>query len=125
VIQDIKGMMAKRLLCYKNKNKALPEKVILFRTGVPESQFDLVLRQELPEIKKAFVAVYGVDAAHPKLSIIMCGKRNRTRLISTSAGTASHNGNTRAGTVIDKGVTDVYRYDFYLQASSFGLPERM
>jgi len=29
---------------------------------------------------------------------------------------ASRNGNTKPGTVVDKGVTDVFRFDFYLQA---------
>jgi len=29
---------------------------------------------------------------------------------------ASRNGNTKPGTVVDKGVTDVFRFDYYLQA---------
>lgn len=28
----------------------------------------------------------------------------------------------KPGTVIDKGITDIYRYDFYLQACSFRYP---
>jgi eukaryotic translation initiation factor 2C len=42
--------------------------------------------------------------------------RHHARPIPTSAETASDNGNTKPGTVIDKGITDPYRYDFYLQA---------
>jgi eukaryotic translation initiation factor 2C len=121
MIEDMKDMMTERLLLYKKKNKVLPEKVILFRDGVSEGQFDLVLQHELPEIEKAFVAVYGAGAALPKLSIVICGKRHHARPLPTSAETASDNGNTRPGTVVDKGITDVYRYDFYLQVSAIGL----
>ena len=31
---------------------------------------------------------------------------------------ASRNGNTKPGTVVDKGVTDIFRFDYYLQAHS-------
>jgi eukaryotic translation initiation factor 2C len=117
MIEDMKEMMTERLLLYKKKNKVLPEKIILYRDGVSEGQFDLVLQYELPKIEQAFVAVYGVGAALPKLSIVICGKRHHARPLPTSAETASDNGNTRPGTVVDKGITDVYRYDFYLQVS--------
>jgi hypothetical protein len=115
MIDDMTDMMVERLLLYKKVNKSLPERVYIFRDGVSEGQFDLVLQEELPLIEVAFTKVYGTEAK-PKLTILICGKRHHSRTFPTSLDTASNNGNTKPGTVFDKGITDVYRYDFYLQA---------
>jgi eukaryotic translation initiation factor 2C len=122
MIEDMEDMMIERLLLYRKKNNALPEKIILFRAGINEGQFGIMLQCELPGMEKAFAAMYGSGEPRPKLSIVACGKSHRVNLLPTSAGTASQNGNTRPGTVVDKGITDVYRYDFYLQVSAFGIP---
>ena len=53
---------------------------------------------------------------HPMLSIVICGKRHHARFFSTNSEHADRNGNTRPGTVVDKGVTSVLDFDFYLQA---------
>jgi eukaryotic translation initiation factor 2C len=124
MIRDMEYMMIERLLLYKKKNNALPEKIILFRPGISEGQFGLVLQYELPGIERAFAAVYGSTVSHPTLSIVACTKSHNVNLLPTSAGTASQNGNTRPGTVVDKGITDVYRYDFYLQVSTFSFRRR-
>lgn len=50
------------------------------------------------------------------LSIVVCGKRHHARFFSTDSKHADRNGNTRPGTVVDKGVTSVLDFDFYLQA---------
>lgn len=50
------------------------------------------------------------------LSIIVCGKRHHARFFSTNSEHADKNGNTLPGTVVDKGVTSVLDFDFYLQA---------
>ena len=57
----------------------------------------------------------------PKLSIIVCGKRHHARFPATSQDHVVKNGNTSPGTVVDKGVTDVYNFDFYLQVRSIVL----
>jgi eukaryotic translation initiation factor 2C len=43
----------------------------------------------------------------PTLTIIVCGKRHHARFFPTDSAHADKNGNTRAGTVVDKGVTDM------------------
>lgn len=55
-------------------------------------------------------------AYRPKLTIIICGKRHHARFYATTDTAADRNGNTRPGTVVDKGVTEVFGFDFYLQA---------
>ena len=51
----------------------------------------------------------------PKLSIVVCGKRHNTRFYPTRQGDAAHDGNPLAGTVVDRGVTLAYEFDFFLQ----------
>jgi eukaryotic translation initiation factor 2C len=43
----------------------------------------------------------------PALTIIICGKRHHAKFWPTDSQFASNNGNTRPGTVVDKGVTAV------------------
>jgi hypothetical protein len=77
MIDDLTDMMTERLLQYKQVSKALPERVIIFRDGVSEGQFNVVLKpdSELPAVKLAFDRVYGT-AQKPRLTIVICGKRS-------------------------------------------------
>ena len=56
MITNVKNMMKERLTEYQNRNKKLPERIIIFRGGVSEGQFDIVLKDEAREIKAAFRA---------------------------------------------------------------------
>ena len=76
-----------------------------------------MLREELPLIQKAFTKVYGT-AKKPTLTITICGKRHHARFYPMKNEEASRNGNTKPGTIVDKGITDVFRFDYYLQAHS-------
>lgn len=109
--------MVERLEYYQslpvNKGQ-LPERVIIFRDGVSEGQFGLVLDKELPQIQDAFKRVYATKPL-PQLTICICGKRHHARFYPTD-DKRTRNGNTKPGTIVDKGIGDVYRFDFYLQA---------
>ncbi|THG98015.1 hypothetical protein EW026_g4090 [Hermanssonia centrifuga] len=117
--QELTAMLVERLTAYRKNVKALPERVIVYRDGVSEGQYDLVIQRELPQILKAFEK-FNTEAQagkyRPTLSIIVCGKRHHARFPATSLDHASKNGNTLPGTVVDQGITDVYNHDFYLQA---------
>ena len=73
--------------------------------------------EELPQIIEAFKRI---DAKNPRyrptLSILICGKRHHARFYPTNSENADRNGNTRPGTVVDRGVTSLIDFDFYLQA---------
>lgn len=83
-----------------------------------QGQYDKVLREELPQVIEAFKRIDPKNPRYsPKLSIVICGKRHHARFYPTTEGNADNkNGNTKPGTVVDKGVTSVLDYDFYLQA---------
>ena len=70
----------------------------------------------MPEIKAAFRKFGTPQKPYtPKLTIVICGKRHHTRFFPTDAEHADKNGNPRPGTVVDRGITAVYDFDFFLQ----------
>jgi len=117
MIVELAAMIVERLQLYKAKRNNLPERIIVFRDGVSEGQFVTVLREEYPKFLDAFRRVGGAGQAYrPKLTIIICGKRHHTRFYPTTSEAADHLGNPKPGTVVDRGITAVYEFDFFLQA---------
>jgi hypothetical protein len=128
MIQELKQMVVERLTVYQKHSRRLPDRVYVYRDGVSEvldpvrskypkltyalqGQFETVIHEELPQILEAFKRFDTKErstAYRPKLTIIICGKRHHARFFPTDGTNADRNGNTRPGTVVDKGVTDVY-----------------
>ncbi|KAG7085595.1 hypothetical protein E1B28_003146 [Marasmius oreades] len=118
MVVDLREMMVERLLAYEKRVKALPERIFVFRDGVSEGQYDTVISNELSQILEACKRFNTATrkSYRPQISIIICGKRHHARFFPTDNAHAASNGNTRPGTVVDKGVTGVFDFDFYLQA---------
>ncbi|KAG2360248.1 ribonuclease H-like domain-containing protein [Suillus spraguei] len=116
MITDLTDMMIERLMFYNKKNRTLPDRVFVYRDGVSEGQFNTVLEEELPKMLEAFKRVPQTKSYRPTLSIVICGKRHHAKFWPTDSQFADRNGNTRPGTVVDRGVTAVFDFDFYLQA---------
>ena len=85
--------------------------------NLAQGQYDLVIREELPLIREAFRKISPKTPYKPKLTITVCGKRHHARFYATKAEDATKNGNTKPGTIQDRGITDVYGFDWYLQVS--------
>ena len=117
MVSDLEEMIFERLKLWQTKNKGLPNKVIVYRDGVSEGQYALVLQNEYPAFVAAFTRLYGAATKHPKISIIIVGKRHHTRFYPTAMKDAdSKNGNPVPGTVVDRGVTGERLFDFFLLA---------
>ncbi|KAJ8590502.1 argonaute-like protein [Rhizopogon salebrosus TDB-379] len=117
MITNLKDMMVARLKLYQQHSKTLPQRVLVYRDGVSEGQFNIVRIEELPEILKAFHTFdLPKKPYRPKLTIVICGKRHHTRFYPTERKDAANDGNPKPGTVVDRGVTAVYDFDFFLQA---------
>ena len=83
-----------------------------------QSQLDMVINIEMQQILDAFRTFKVNNKPYrPKLTIVVCGKRHHTRFYPTESGDADENGNLRPGTVVDRGITAVYDFDFYLQGA--------
>lgn len=118
MITNLAQMMKERLTAFQNKNRTLPTRVIVYRDGVSEGQFQIVVGEELPLMKEAFQSFNTPQKQYqPKLTIIICGKRHHTRFYPSEASAADRDGNPRPGTVVDRGVTAVYDFDFFLQGT--------
>ncbi|TFY74526.1 hypothetical protein EWM64_g9487 [Hericium alpestre] len=116
-IAELADMMIERLQLFIRRNKTLPQRVLIFRDGVSEGQYDKVLREELPQVFEAFKRIDPKNPTyHPLLSIVICGKRHHARFYASDSKDADKNGNTKPGTVVDKGITSIFDFDFYLQA---------
>jgi len=50
-IENMSGMVKEILKDYRARNSILPLKIIMYRDGVSESQFEMVLTYELEKIK--------------------------------------------------------------------------
>ena len=115
MVAKLSEMFRSRLQLWKRHNNVLPENVIIYRDGVSEGQFNLVVDQELPLIRSACVDVYR-NLTPPRLAIVICGKRHHTRFYPTRLEDASPSGNPQNGTVVDRDVTECRMWDFFLQA---------
>ena len=109
MILDLKSIMEERLRAYQTKKRALPRRIIVYRDGVSEGEYNLVVEKELPEIIGAFKAFGDPKQPYrPKVTIVICGKRHHTRFFPTDSQFADQNGNPKPGTVVDRGITAVY-----------------
>jgi eukaryotic translation initiation factor 2C len=118
MVQELEEMIVERLKLWQKRNQnKLPNKVIVYRDGVSEGQYKIVLESELPAFKTAFNKLYGAESKHPKISIVIVGKRHHTRFYPTKEeDTDGKTGNPQPGTIVDRGVTGEKLFDFFLLA---------
>ncbi|KAL5116399.1 hypothetical protein ACEQ8H_005747 [Pleosporales sp. CAS-2024a] len=118
MVEDLDEMIVERLKLWQERNQnRLPKKVIVYRDGVSEGQYPVVMETEFPGFKKAFDRLYGAESKHPKISLVLVGKRHHTRFYPTrEEDTDGKTGNPQPGTVVDRGVTGEKLFDFFLLA---------
>ncbi|KAK3642877.1 hypothetical protein LTR56_010474 [Elasticomyces elasticus] len=131
MVVGLKEMVVERLKMWQKRNKnGLPNKIILYRDGVSEGQYDHVLNKELPGFYAAFEALYGQEKNWPKLAVIIVGKRHHTRFYPTKRedadvyfdakagpqGRDKGSWNPKNGTIVDRHITGRILREFYLQA---------
>ncbi|PTU23924.1 hypothetical protein P175DRAFT_010743 [Aspergillus ochraceoroseus IBT 24754] len=120
MVEDLDSMLKSHLHRWASHHKgAFPENIIVYRDGVSEGQYDLVVENELPRLKDACKALYPASMtakALPKFSIMIVGKRHHTRFFPTGDQDADRSSNPVNGTVVDRGITEARNWDFYLQA---------
>ncbi|KAF2418498.1 Piwi-domain-containing protein [Tothia fuscella] len=115
IITNLKDMVRKLFLEFHKYREFLPSKVIYYRDGVSEGQYENFKRFELADIEAAFYeAQKALSIKSTKLVVtaIVAEKRHHVRFYP--GGDAA--GNCSFGTVVEKGVTSPYYHDFYLQS---------
>lgn len=121
MVAHLRDMLISRLRLWQKRGGQgkLPENILVYRDGVSEGQYSLVIDQELPLLRAACKAVYPpADQAKglPHITLVVVGKRHHTRFYPTTEDGADRGGNTKPGTVVDRGVTEARTWDFFLQA---------
>ncbi|XP_010478576.1 PREDICTED: protein argonaute 2-like [Camelina sativa] len=94
-----------------------PNKIVIFRDGVSDGQFDMVLNVELLDVKLTFEK----NNYNPKITVIVAQKRHQTRFFPATNKDGSDTGNVPSGTVVDTKVIHPYEYDFYLCSHHGGI----
>jgi hypothetical protein len=119
MVSDLESLFKSRLRLWMARNGVYPENILVYRDGVSEGQYNLVLEQELPSLRKACKELYSPTSTKegiPRITIIIVGKRHNTRFYPTKKEDADRSSNPQNGTVVDRGVTEARNWDFFLQA---------
>ena len=53
MVSALEGMFLSRLSLWEKRNRTLPENIIIYRDGVSEGQYQIILDEELPLIRQA------------------------------------------------------------------------
>ncbi|GFQ05617.1 protein argonaute 2 [Phtheirospermum japonicum] len=102
---------------YARQNRVRPARIVLFRDGVSEGQFEMVLSQEVIDFKKTVC----VDGYNPRITVIVAQKRHQTRLFVENKNDGGRTGNVPPGTVVDTDIVHPHNFDFYLCSHYGGL----
>lgn len=106
------GMIRDLLLAYYRATKVKPARILFYRDGVSEGQFDAVRIHEIAAIKNACFSLS--ETYDPPLTFVVVQKRHHTRLFPTDNRNADRSGNIKPGTVVDTKICHPSEFDFYL-----------
>ncbi|XP_065346670.1 protein argonaute-2-like [Cloeon dipterum] len=114
IILDMEDVVLKHLKFFAAKNGGTyPSRIIYYRDGVGDSQFETVLRAELTAIRRAAMKI-GLTYM-PRITFLVVQKRHHTRFFPKEGDSmADRNGNVPAGFVVDNTITHPRDMDFYL-----------
>ncbi|KAG8191160.1 hypothetical protein JTE90_016673 [Oedothorax gibbosus] len=115
VILDIKNMVKFLINAfYHNTKGKWPEKIIFFRDGVSEGQFEKVRDEEVHEVQMASQEVIGKVVP---ITFIIVQKRHQTRFrpVNPSDGVGKM-GNVPPGTTVDNEITHPNHFDYFLSS---------
>ncbi|CAL5072794.1 unnamed protein product [Urochloa decumbens] len=111
LIDGLEGIVKELLRAFEQGSKQRPKQLIFYRDGVSEGQFKQVLEQEIPEIEKAWKALYNEK---PHITFIIVQKRHHTRLFPNDRRLTDRSGNILPGTVVDRNICHPTEFDFFL-----------
>lgn len=100
-------MTLKAVECYLSIHGSLPSKIMIYRDGVGEGQFQFVVDHELKQVREQLQSVYTREKQELKMAFIVVTKRINTRIFLGQQ-------NPPPGTIVDDVITMPERYDFYL-----------
>lgn len=126
IIEEIDPMIEKALQNFfvfwkKRGQPVLPQRIIIYRDGVSEGQFNEVVTEELQKIKAALASIWKEQkfpGKPPTLTFLIVGKKHHVRFFPKEHRHKDRSGNCPAGMVVDRDIISPTDYDFYLQSHS-------
>ncbi|KAI0989495.1 hypothetical protein GJ496_001236 [Pomphorhynchus laevis] len=118
-IVDMHSIMCQLLKSYYNKHNKPPLHLIIYRDGVSEGQFDIVMNYEYNAIDRAINKMVGYLNKNigifkkPLVTYCVVQKRHHTRFFPIG-GQTTRSGNILPGTVVDAGICLNTEFDFFL-----------
>lgn len=113
VIQDFAEIMLEHLRFFQNKHKILPIRIIYYRDGVSEGQFQEVLNVEYNSMCQAFQSIK--PDYKPAVTFIVVQKRHHTRFFPGNSRISNdRNNNVPPGTIVDTEIVHPNETQFFL-----------
>ncbi|XP_052085902.1 protein argonaute-2-like isoform X7 [Mytilus californianus] len=113
IIQELSSMVRELLIQFYKATRFKPTRIIFYRDGVSEGQFQQVLYHELRAVREACMKLE--IGYQPGITFIVVQKRHHTRLFCADRkDQIGRSGNIPAGTTVDVGITHPTEFDFYL-----------
>ncbi|KAI8735952.1 piwi protein 1 [Biomphalaria glabrata] len=114
LMRNLQPLMTAALRKYHDVNKALPQKIILYRDGVGDGQLQTVFHSEQEQVMSALKDTGGQDY-RPGFAFVIVKKRIQTRLFAKEGNGIN---NPCPGTIVDQIITKPNWYDFFLVSQS-------
>ncbi|XP_065869022.1 protein argonaute 5-like isoform X1 [Euphorbia lathyris] len=108
------GMIRELFIEFRKSTGQKPHRVIIYRDGVSEGQFNQVLLYEMDAIRKACASLE--QGYCPPVTFVVVQKRHHTRFFPAERSGADKNGNILPGTVVDTKICHQREFDFYLNS---------
>ncbi|CAG8604515.1 4978_t:CDS:10 [Ambispora leptoticha] len=116
IIAELANMVKELLKNFYKASGKKPERILFYRDGVSEGQFEQVLEFEIKAIKEACKSL---DSNYnPRVTFVVVQKRHHARFFPIDNKDAERSGNCLPGTVVESGITHPFEFDFYLQSHS-------
>lgn len=121
VVDSLTGAMYNLLGAFRERNGGqMPKHLLVYRDGVGDSQFEMILENELTSIQDAIALQKNHDGV--KIAFVICQKSHHARFVCETQGGTGGYTNLCPGVVIDSsssgdsGVTSTKLNEFYLNS---------
>ena len=113
IIEELSNMVKELLIQFYRSTHFKPTRIIFYRDGISEGQFDKLQFIELNAIREACMKLE--NGYQPGITYIVVQKRHHTRLFCADKKEQSgKSGNIPPGTTVDNDITHPTEFDFFL-----------
>jgi eukaryotic translation initiation factor 2C len=113
-ILDMRSIIKDLLRRFRQASNFVPKRIVFFRDGVSEGQFEAIFHREVREIKAACMELE--PTYNPELTFIVVKKRHHIRFFPDQGTPTDRSGNVLPGTVVDNDIVHPTDFDFYMMS---------